>query len=343
MKTVDANLTAQGLESILKIHDRLRGGGRHSRAELAELCECSTRTVSRYVDFLRYRFGAPIPEKAPRDGYHYTEKFDLAGEVPISEGELLAFMVAQRVVESYGDLPFVKDMRAALARLSKRLGGMVQVGVDGLLEKSYHVDSGPLRQVAPEVWLAVERSLRERRPLRLRYRSLSKQEVTDRAVEPYVLKNHRGDWYLLAWCRKASDLRMFALSRILHVEVKEDEVFQERPDVDVEAHFRSALSIFAGEKPERVRILFSARAARWILERRWHESQKVETQPDGSVILELQVAPTLEVVRWILAHGEDAEALEPPALVDEVERQVQAVCARMARRREAAPVGAGQA
>lgn len=330
MKSSDANLTAQGLDSILKIHDRLRGGGRHSRQELADLCECSTRTVSRYVDFLRDRFRAPIPSPAPRDGYHYTDKFDLAGEVPITEGELLAFMVAQRVVESYGNLPFVQDMRAALSRLSQRMGGVVRVGVDGLVDRSYQVDSGPIRQVAPEVWLAVERSLRERRPLRLRYRSLSKQEVTERTVEPYVLKNHRGDWYLLAWCRKAEDLRMFALSRILHVDVKEDEVFHERPDVDVEAHFRSALSIFAGEKPERVRIHFSARAARWILERRWHESQKAEPQPDGSVILELEVAPTLEVVRWVLAHGEDAEALEPPALVEEVERHMRAVCARMA-------------
>lgn len=331
MKSLDSNLTAQGLERILKIHGRLRGGGRHSRAELAELCECSDRTISRYVDFLRDRFRAPIPAPAPRDGYYYMDKFELAGEVPITEGELLAFMVAQRVVESYGsDLPFVREMRSALARLAQRLGGVVRVEVDGLMERSYHVDSGPIRQIAPEVWLAVERSLRERRPLRLRYRSLSKLEVTERVVEPYVLKNHRGDWYLLAWCRKAADLRMFALSRILHVEVKEDEVFAPRPDVDVEAHFRSALSIFAGEKPERVRIRFSARAARWILERRWHESQKVEPQPDGSVILELEVAPTLEVVRWVLAHGEDAEALEPPALVEEVERHLRAVCARMA-------------
>ena len=63
-----------------------------------------------------------------------------------------------------------------------------------------------------------------------------------------------------------------------------------------------------------VRIRFSPYQARWIRERRYHESQVNEEQPDGGLIVTLRVAGTEEVRRWALGYGAEAEVLEPASL-----------------------------
>lgn len=323
--------TALRMERIHLIHDRLKRGGRVHAKELCELCEsyglkASPRTIMRDIESLRSAFDAPIPDPPLPDGYYYTKKFDLVGEVMLEEGEILAFMVAQRVVEGLGGSPFAEALRNGLDRISKRLARKLPVRVEDL----FQVDAGPLREVSPEVFLAVDRALSHRWPLLLSYRALSSDEgVTERVVEPYVLKNHRGDWYLIGYCRLRQAVRTFALSRMLRCSVVEGETFKVPADFDVEAYFANALSLFTGAKAERCTIWFSPLARRWITERRWHPSQEVEELPDGSIRLHLQVAVTQEVVRWILGHGEDAQALAPASLVAEVERHVRGMCRRL--------------
>jgi hypothetical protein len=60
--------------------------------------------------------------------------------------------------------------------------------------------------------------------------------------------------------------------------------FEVPPDFDFEKFTESAFNIIWGEAQE-VRIRFSPWQATYIQERTWHPSQKIETQPDGSVIL----------------------------------------------------------
>ena len=51
-----------------------------------------------------------------------------------------------------------------------------------------------------------------------------------------------------------------------------------------------------------------------MAETRWHASQRLEPQPDGSLLWRAQVAGPHEVLVWILGWGGDAEVLEPPEL-----------------------------
>ena len=50
----------------------------------------------------------------------------------------------------------------------------------------------------------------------------------------------------------------------------------------------------------------------------WHSSQKIEKQPDGSVIVTLRVFSSPELVTWIMGWGEKVEVLEPAELRKEV-------------------------
>jgi hypothetical protein len=67
-----------------------------------------------------------------------------------------------------------------------------------------------------------------------------------------------------------------------------------------------------------VRILFERRLGHYIREQLWHPSQRIRDLPDGRVEVTLRVADTLEVRRWILGYGIQAEVIEPAAMREEL-------------------------
>ena len=70
--------------------------------------------------------------------------------------------------------------------------------------------------------------------------------------------------------------------------------------------------------PIKARIWFSKDQARYIRQRRWAKQQKIIEKDDGSIILEMKTSGWLEVKRWILSFGKDAEVLEPIKLRNEL-------------------------
>jgi predicted DNA-binding transcriptional regulator YafY len=80
-----------------------------------------------------------------------------------------------------------------------------------------------------------------------------------------------------------------------------------------------------------VRIAFHGSSAHAIAEREWHPSQRIETRRNGTIVLSLQVADTLELRRWILGFGSEAEVLEPRKLRDEIRDEVQTLLDQLER------------
>ena len=87
---------------------------------------------------------------------------------------------------------------------------------------------------------------------------------------------------------------------------------------------KSALGIFRGKETE-VRIRFRPSAAPFIAEREWHETQELASENDGSVVLTMRVADTLELRRWVMSFGSEAEVLEPDSLRQEIRNEAQAI------------------
>ena len=57
------------------------------------------------------------------------------------------------------------------------------------------------------------------------------------------------------------------------------------PARDLEAHLGAGIGIFSGGKARDFKIRISQLGARWVLEDPWHPAQRVETQPDGSLLI----------------------------------------------------------
>src|SRR5690606_25139736 len=80
----------------------------------------------------------------------------------------------------------------------------------GELDELIHYEIGAVRDVNKEYFDIIEKGLFKKRVLELLYYTQHKGTTSLRKVEPYMLKNYKGDWYIVAYCLKTNGLRVFA-------------------------------------------------------------------------------------------------------------------------------------
>ena len=129
-------------------------------------------------------------------------------------------------------------------------------------------------------------------------------------IEPSALTHAL---YLIGWDEERGARRTFKVERIASASLTPEEFEVEPGSVPAGAR-ETAWDVIVDQPTEVVRVRFSPAVARRVAETRWHPSQTLKEQPDGSVIWRGRVAGTREIRIWILGWGADAEVLEPAEL-----------------------------
>ncbi len=114
----------------------------------------------------------------------------------------------------------------------------------------------------------------------------------------------------------------FAVERVQKVEVL-DQGFEVPADFSPTEYARSAFGIFGG-KAETVELRFDAGIAGYVRERNWHESQRLDDEPDGGVRLTLDVAPSFDLKSWIKGFLPHVRVERPASLREEIARELAA-------------------
>lgn len=280
-----------------------------SIADLMEHCEVSRRTAFNTLDFLRYSLGAPVEYHKSKKGYYYSDPTYALPSVFLQEGEVLAILLAEQVTRQYLGTPLEAPLRNAISKISRYLPDQVQVGLQDLAQ-GFHIAGGNALEVPAAVMLEVQRAIRERRVLRIRYYTAGRDETTERDVEPHYLTNVRGDWMLVSWDRLRQADRVFMLARMQENTIL-SERFQPRPELAPETYSRNVFLTEHSWEPFDVLLQFDSYQARWIRERTWHPSQHLEPLEDGGLRLRLRVSGAGDLLRWVLGYGRHVEVLEP--------------------------------
>src|SRR5579859_3795153 len=108
-----AQLSRPPLERMLRIHDELRRGTLVNCSDLRKTLEVSRKTILRDIAFMRDRLDLPIEFDTRIQAYRYTEPVTAFPTVNVTEGELLALLVAQRALEQYRGTPFHGQLEIA--------------------------------------------------------------------------------------------------------------------------------------------------------------------------------------------------------------------------------------
>ena len=134
------------------------------------------------------------------------------------------------------------------------------------------------------------------------------------ALEPSALTHAL---YLIGWDEERRGRRTFKVERIMSASLT-PETFEADAGVNEARELLRAWDVISDEPVTEVVLRFSPAVARRAAETRWHPSQVIEEQADGSLIWRGRVAGLREIRIWILGWGADAEVLEPAELRQEV-------------------------
>ena len=162
--------------------------------------------------------------------------------------------------------------------------------------------------------------------VRMWYWTLGDDEATERIIEPYFLQPtalEHGN-YVIAYCHKAEDIRIFKIERIERIELLE-ETYSVPAEFDANEYLASywGISIYGAVKT--VKLKFSPDIARIAVETMWHPSQVTELQKDGSAVVTLNLAVTTEFITFILGWAEKVEVLEPKELRRQIKSTARAI------------------
>lgn len=320
---VRAQLSRPPLERMLKIHDELRRGALVNCTKLMRSLEVSRKTVVRDIAFMRDRLELPIEFDPQIQAYRYTQPVTSFPTVNVTEGELLALLVAQRALQQYRGTPFHRQLEVAFEKLAGGLRDRISFSPADELRAVSFKNIG-LGKTDLAVFNALSSAVLRQEEVAFAYRKPGDPKKSSRRVRPYHLANRENLWYLIGFDLERDALRTFALPRIADVVVTK-QPFTRPADFSPEKFFASALGVLGGAGDHRIVIRFTAAVAERIREREWHESQEMRELPAGALELTLRLGALMEVEQWVLGWGAAAEVIAPPELRDSVRRTATAL------------------
>jgi predicted DNA-binding transcriptional regulator YafY len=309
------------LRRLCALDRMIRAGGYPNARSAARELEVNPRTVYRDFDFLRDSWGAPLEFCHRHNGFYYRDPDYALPLLRLTEGELVALFLAERLLQQYQGTPYAAALAAVFRKLTAALPDEVTVDL-GHLDEAFSVRHRPIAPDDAERFAALARAVREGRQLELVYWTAWRDEVGQRVVDPYHLASINGDWFLVAYCHLREAVRMFAPGRIRSL--RETGVRFQRPaDFRIGEYLDHGFGAVRGDGPaQQVRLRFTPQAARYVRERTWHPSQQLKERKDGSLVLTLTVGHLLEVERWVLSWGAGCEVVAPGELREAVRAEL---------------------
>jgi proteasome accessory factor C len=253
------------------------------------------------------------------------------GEISISQAESIArplrlaadeasaLLVALRTLAEAASFGKHGDSDA-VARLIAKIEGAAGAAGAASSQVTIQIENPGARGMAATLGSALAAGKR----VHLRYYVPSRDQDTERDVDPMRLLVVEGRTYLEGWCRRAEGVRLFRVDRVMSVDVLEvaAAVPESAEHVDVDA------GLFRPSESDLVAELNLAPGARWVAEYYPCESVTEAGDPHGWLRVALRTPDLSWVRRLALRLGEEARVIAPASLADEVRAAAAAALAQ---------------
>lgn len=198
------------------------------------------------------------------------------------------------------------------AALSRSSFARLDPDIAGLLESTGSLwRPGPQPAVQDRLLERLHEAILSSRWIELEYSPRSGHDAGVREVAPLgVLFGSRG--YLVAQ-KRDGELRTYALGNIVNLEVT-SQPFNRDPSFDLATFASRSFGVYWDGQRYDVCWQFDQQVASDVLTYRFHPDQRVDLQPDGSVLVRFKASGLLEMA-WHLFHwGDHVRILSPPEL-----------------------------
>ena len=234
----------------------------------------------------------------------------------LTTDEAVALVVALKALLELPGLAEREAVSRALAKISVAAGH----AADRITPVAVSVDA------REEALAVVREGLERKRALHLHYYVPTRDERTERTVDPMRLLFVDGRWYLEAWCRRAEGMRLFRLDRVDDVAVL-DEPAAPPPQAHERDVDNGVYQPEPGSPAVRLRL---DRSARWVAEYYPVDHAQEVDDPPGGLAVTVRTADLAWARRLVASLGGGASVDEPAALAAEVAADARAALERYA-------------
>ena len=164
-------------------------------------------------------------------------------------------------------------------------------------------------------------AIKNRYHIKFTYQKFWDEEISQRHVEPYALKESRNRWYLLANDLKNKQIKSFALDRLTKLEILKKE-FEFPKDFDVNEYYRYSFGIIGpnGQKPVEIILSFDPFQGKYVKSLPLHHTQQIVTDNDKEMIIKLKLCLTHDLLMELLSFGANMKVIKPKSLADQIKR-----------------------
>ena len=297
-----------------------------SLKKIADACydilgtEVSTSTIEKDIKAMKQPspigFSAPIVYYKREKGYRYAEEGFSISSINLENEEWEALQYAAKLLYQYKDVPVFGNFKAAIEKIDTAFN--LGLGIDDpLLEK--HVQFENSVSSSGYNWIAaIYKALCNRVKLVIHYENIYKKELKQYELVPYLLKEHRNRWYLIAWVEERKDYLTFALDRILELEIGEERQ-KTRRDFNADLFLQYATGIMEGDgKPYKVALAIQEPFNKLVKLEPLHASQKTIKDSKSNIKIELLVNINPEFCMRLLSMGPYCKIIQPASLKSQI-------------------------
>jgi CRISPR-associated endonuclease/helicase Cas3 len=289
-----------------------------TQAEIARRIGVNRSTVHRYLPDLTGRFAVYEAD----DGRLAIDRDHYLMNVRLTLHESMALHLAARLMATRTDkqnphaAAALRKLGLALEKLAPRVAEHLSASAEVMEGQAQRHDP-----VYLNVLETLTRAWSDGRVAHLWHR-LEDGQVYDYDFAPYFIEPYAvgQTTHVIGRREPPGALRTFKLERIQRIELT-DRPYAIPPDFEPRELLADAWGIWYTEaQPVEVVLKFHPRVAHRVRETRWHRSEEVQDQPDGSLIWRARVAEVQEMIPWIRGWGADVEVLEPLELREKLGR-----------------------
>jgi proteasome accessory factor C len=235
------------------------------------------------------------------DGHVFLTNADpIARPLRLGVDEALALLVGLRAL---ADVPGLHDRDALQRTILKLEHAAGEAGAPSVQVRVEVEAQGPLADV--------RRALETGRRVHLTYFVPSRDETTDRDVDPMRVLLVDGRWYLEGWCRRAEDVRLFRMDRVEALTVLETPA--DVPAAATERDLEEGL--FRPSEADRLVSVQLAPPAHWVVD--YYPVEEV-VEDDDHLLVRLRVVDDGWLRQLALRLGGALRVLDPPELATAV-------------------------
>ena len=292
---------------VLTVLELLQSRGHMTGAELARRLEVDIRTVRHYIETL-IDLGIPVEARRGRYGAYRLRPGYKLPPLIFTEDEALALTLSLLVAKESGLAQVTPAFEGALAKVERVLPATTRARIQAVEQTvAFAGGEAPTAPSGPAV-LALSSAIQSGRQVFMGYRS-ARDELTQRAFDPYGIAYHLGLWYTIGYCHLRQDQRLFRLDRITDIEMT-SETFSPPANFHALAEVQRALASVKRQWRIEVWLQTTLREA----QRQLRSANARFEVMDGGVLFRVEVADLPWMARVLAGLGIPFRIHHPPEL-----------------------------